>query len=118
MLPNLCEWMQRDGTQVFRDLDEMLRAVENPERSWVLVGSMNALHCAHCVAAFRAGCNVFCEKPLCTSLDQAREMLQVQKDAGRHFATGFFLFFSFLFVLFLWGRLFLFPHAGFLQASC
>ena len=35
MLPNLCEWMQRDGTQVFRDLDEMLRAVENPDYATV-----------------------------------------------------------------------------------
>lgn len=62
---------------------------------WVFVGSFNASHRAHAVAALDAGKHVFCEKPLASTAEDCVEILRAcTRNPGRHFAIGFNLRFS------------------------
>ena len=67
---------------------------EDADVRWVFVGSYNASHREHVEAAFAAGKDVFCEKPLATSLDDCLAMRQAQMSAGRKFIIGFTLRYS------------------------
>ena len=59
-------------------IEEALGAGRNPVDA-VYVSTTNERHAAGVHAAVGAGCHVLCEKPLATSLDQARAMV----DAAR-----------------------------------
>ena len=61
---------------------------------WVFIGSWNCHHAAQVVAAFRAGKNVFCEKPLALSLADAQAMHHAWRASGRTFAFGLVLRYS------------------------
>jgi len=58
---------------------------------WVFIGAWNCHHAAPTIAAFRAGKNVFCEKPLALSLADARAMHQAWQASGKTFAFGLVL---------------------------
>ncbi len=58
---------------------------------WVFIGSFNCYHAAQTVAAFRAGKNVFCEKPLALNLAEARRVQAAWRGSGRTFAFGLVL---------------------------
>jgi predicted dehydrogenase len=72
----------------FTDYKEVLK-MESVE--WVLIGSKNYLHRDHCIESFKAGKNVFCEKPLAITIEQCDEIRKVQQETGKLFATGFVL---------------------------
>jgi predicted dehydrogenase len=61
---------------------------------WVFIGSFNSHHAAQTIVALSAGKNVFCEKPLSLSLDEAEEMHEAWKSSGRIFALGLVLRYS------------------------
>jgi predicted dehydrogenase len=61
---------------------------------WVMVGSWNALHRDHAVAALEAGKHVFCEKPLATSVDDCIAMRDAVAKSGRIFSFGLTLRYS------------------------
>ncbi|MBF0243739.1 MAG: Gfo/Idh/MocA family oxidoreductase [Planctomycetes bacterium] len=65
--------------------------VEDPEISWVLIGSPNACHKEHAVAAFENHKHVFCEKPLATTIEDCVCMNDMHGKSGSLFATGFVL---------------------------
>lgn len=65
---------------VFEDAGEMLRTVP---LDGVVIASPHTLHCAHTLAALRAGCHVLVEKPMATSAADARAMLAAGRAAGR-----------------------------------
>jgi 1,5-anhydro-D-fructose reductase (1,5-anhydro-D-mannitol-forming) len=48
----------------------------------VYIGTTNELHCAQTLAAAKAGKHVLCEKPLATSLEDARRMVEACRAAG------------------------------------
>ncbi len=77
--------------RVCRTVEEL---VQSPDIEWVIVGSPNAAHREHVVAAFRAGKHVFCEKPLAISLEDCLEMRDAQKASGRKFFFGLCLRYS------------------------
>jgi predicted dehydrogenase len=54
----------------------------------VVVASPTFLHAEHVIAAARAGKQVFCEKPIARTLDDARAMVQACDDAGVRLAIG------------------------------
>jgi predicted dehydrogenase len=76
---------------VFDSFEEL---VADPSVDWVMVGSWNNAHCEHVVAAFEAGKNVFCEKPLATTIEDCVAMRDAWKASGKQFLIGFTLRFS------------------------
>ena len=69
----------------YADYREM---VKKEELDTVYVCVPNHLHHPVTMAAFAAGKNVFCEKPMAMSAAQAREMAKAAKDAGKAFLLG------------------------------
>ena len=67
------------------------QAIDVPGVEWVMVFSPNGFHCEHILAAFKAGKNVFAEKPLATSIDDCMDIYNAHLASGRIFATGFVL---------------------------
>ena len=68
-----------DGYWVTGDLDEML-ARDDVEA--VLVGTANAIHRDHAVAAARAGKHILCEKPMALTLGDIDDMVRQAEQAG------------------------------------
>lgn len=68
--------------------------VQDPKIDWVMVGSPNAFHREHVVAAFAAGKHVFSEKPLATTIEDCVAMVEAHKRSGKLFATGFCMRYS------------------------
>lgn len=61
---------------------------------WAFIGSWNCFHRDHVIAAFKAGKNVFAEKPLATSLEDCLAMRDAWKSAGTTFFFGLVLRYS------------------------
>src|SRR5437588_7423142 len=64
----------------FTDYRNML---EMPDIDAVVIGVPNDLHCEITEAVAQAGKHVICEKPLCTTLDEADRMIAACKRAGK-----------------------------------
>ena len=63
----------------------------HPGVDWVFIGSPNALHADHAVAALNAGKHVFCEKPLATTLADCLRIREALEQSGTTFAFGLVL---------------------------
>lgn len=50
----------------------------------IVVASPHTLHHEHALAALRKGLHVMCEKPLCTTADDARTLVREAQDRGLH----------------------------------
>jgi predicted dehydrogenase len=62
--------------------DDMARLADNPDVQAVYVVTPNGLHLQHVTAAAKAGKHVLCEKPMANTADEARQMIDVCKQAG------------------------------------
>ena len=58
---------------------------------WVMIGSFNRYHPEHMIAAVEAGKDVFCEKPIATTVADCHRMLQARDRTGRRVYVGFTL---------------------------
>jgi len=65
---------------IYEDFDLMLER-ERPDA--VGIFTPNNLHCEYTIKAIAAGAHVLCEKPMASSVAQARRMVQVAEDAGK-----------------------------------
>ena len=65
--------------------------VADPEIDWVLVGSPNAFHKEHIIAAFENNKQVFSEKPLAITIEDCIAINKSHQKSGKLFATGFTL---------------------------
>jgi len=74
--------------KVYKSYEEI---VNDNEIDWVLVGSPNAFHKEHIIAAFNNSKHVFSEKPLAINIEDCIDINKVHKDSGKLFATGFTL---------------------------
>ncbi|WP_427026520.1 Gfo/Idh/MocA family protein (plasmid) [Aureimonas ureilytica] len=63
--------------------------IADPEVDVVSIAAPNPFHAEMACAAFEAGKHVWCEKPMATSRDDARRMLDAQRRAGRVAALGY-----------------------------
>lgn len=72
--------------RAYADLDEMLSAARL-DALFVLTPKHD--HTRFVEAGLRAGLDVFCEKPLATSLDEARRMAALADETGRLLMVGF-----------------------------
>jgi predicted dehydrogenase len=66
----------------------------DPELDWVFIGSWNCHHARQAVLALNAGKNVFCEKPLATSLADCLAIREAAEKSGKVFAFGLVLRYS------------------------
>lgn len=68
--------------------------VKDPGLDWVFIGSWNCHHARQAILALEAGKNVFCEKPLATSLEDCLAIREATAKSGRTFAFGLVLRYS------------------------
>ena len=73
------------GVSLFEDAARLFR---QPGLEAVVLCTPHAEHAAQIVAAAQAGLHVFCEKPLCLTLDQARSAVAACESAGRVLGIG------------------------------
>lgn len=75
----------------FADASTDTEAVlENPEIDTVVIATRHNAHAGQVLAALRGGKHVFCEKPLCLTLDELEEIETVAKARpGQHLMVGF-----------------------------
>lgn len=78
------------GGNICRSVEELLSG----DCDWVMIASWNVFHAEQSIAAFRAGKNVFCQKPLATSLKECLAMRDAWKVSGKQFVIGFTLRYS------------------------
>ena len=71
---------------IYEDYREL---IANPEVEAVIVASSTDTHAEISIAAAKAGKAVFCEKPIDKDLDKIKEVLDVVKETGVTFQTGF-----------------------------
>lgn len=60
----------------------------NPDIQIVSVATPDFDHVEQCVAALKAGKDVLCEKPMTTTMEDARAIIQAVKETGRRFMVG------------------------------
>ena len=68
--------------------------VEDPGVDWVMIASWNCFHKEQVIASFKAGKDVFCQKPLATTLRDCIAMRRAWKKSGKMFNIGFTLRYS------------------------
>ena len=86
-LPFAEDAAQRYGYE--RAVDDWRIVAEDPDIDIVSIVVGNALHREIAEALIRAGKHVLCEKPLADTLESARAMAQVEKEAGVVTGVGF-----------------------------
>lgn len=77
---------QKYGGEFYQDYRQLL---ERKDLDFVFIHSATGEHKEMVLAAADAGIGMFCEKPLATSYDEAREMLAAVEKAGVRHTTGF-----------------------------
>jgi predicted dehydrogenase len=70
------------------------RIIDNPNIDVVYVVTPNALHAEFAVRAAQAGKHVLCEKPMATTVADARHMIAASKKAGKQLSIGYRLHFE------------------------
>jgi predicted dehydrogenase len=76
------------GRPEFADYGEALR-VTRPDV--VSINTYPETHGPYARAALEAGCHVFCEKPLATSVDEAQSIVDAARARGRKLVVGYIL---------------------------
>ena len=69
------------GTKVYTDFNE---AINDPDVNAVVVTTPGQFHKGPVLAAIKAGKPVFCEKPLATTLEDAKKVVEAEKASGKH----------------------------------
>jgi len=75
-----------ESFRAYRDASELL---QHRPLDAVMVCSPTHLHAEHAIAALKAGLNVFCEKPLARTLEQAEAIAAAVEKASGTFTVGF-----------------------------
>lgn len=73
------------GLGTYRDYREML---EKEKPDVVTIGTPDHWHVPISIAALRAGCDVYCEKPLTLTIDEGIKICEVVKETGKVFQVG------------------------------
>jgi predicted dehydrogenase len=69
--------------------DTMSRLAQNKDIDVVYIVTPNALHAEQAALAFRAGKNVFCEKPMEVSVERCQQMIDGAKAANRKLGVAY-----------------------------
>ena len=68
------------GTKVYTDFN---KAINDPDVNAVVVTTPGQFHKGPVLAAIKAGKPVFCEKPLATTLEDAKKVVEAEKASGK-----------------------------------
>ena len=68
------------GARVYTSVEEL---AQDDNVDAVYIGTPNQTHHSYAICCLNAGKNVLCEKPLAVNADQARDMVQAARKAGR-----------------------------------
>ncbi len=69
---------------------EIAPTLSNPEIDIIVIATRHNMHATQVLAALRAGKHVFCEKPLCLTLEELQEIeTEVQARPEQHLMVGF-----------------------------
>ncbi len=74
------------GAQVYSNYEDLLAS---PDISAVSVCLPNHLHYEACLAALKAGKHVLCEKPMTTTLEDARELVRAADESSRYLQVAY-----------------------------
>jgi len=77
---------KHSARRAYTDYDEMLA---NPDVQVVAIHTPNSLHAEQAIAAARAGKHVLCDKPLATSVEGARRVVEECEKAGVKLGLNF-----------------------------
>lgn len=90
------QWQKQYGLAAKNcyDYQTFDRLIDNPAIDIVYVVLPNALHAEYVVRAAQAGKHVICEKPMATSVADARHMIAAMKKAGKQLSVGYRLHFE------------------------
>ena len=69
----------------YQDYREML---EKEDIDVVTIGTPDHWHVPIAIAALKAGCDVYCEKPLTLTIDEGKQICKVVKETGKVFQVG------------------------------
>jgi UDP-N-acetylglucosamine 3-dehydrogenase len=78
------EAAERFGVRYFEDAESLFGTVDA-----VVVCSENSNHARDTIPALRAGVHVLCEKPISTTVDDARAIISASEASGSQFRTAF-----------------------------
>jgi len=79
--------LAKEKTVPFATMDYR-ELVKHPQVDVVAVYSPDGLHAEHCLAALEAGKHVICTKPMVTSLEYAKAIVQAVRKSGTKFLLG------------------------------
>lgn len=85
--PNLQEGLKIAGDQA-KGYDDYQRLLERKDLDAVLIASPEHWHCKHLIDALAAGKDVYCEKPMCWSIDQGNQMVEAVRKSDRIVQIG------------------------------
>lgn len=71
--------------KLYNDFREML---EKEDLDAVTIGTPDHWHALTAIAAMKAGCDVYCEKPLTLTIDEGHHMIKAARKYDRVFQTG------------------------------
>lgn len=78
--------LQEKGIHIYSSTAEMYK---HENLDIVSICTSNAYHAANSIEALEAGVNVLCEKPMCTTLEEAIAMVRAEKKSGKLLSIGF-----------------------------
>lgn len=76
---------ERNIPHAFTDLDE---ALKQPELDGVILATPTQLHASQAIACLKAGKHVMVEIPMADNIDDARELVKVQRESGKVAMAG------------------------------
>src|SRR5947209_131424 len=81
----VAELATRHGAKPYADYKEMLK---DPNVDAIIVAGPNSLHAQQTIEALQAGKHVLCEKPMATTREDAKAMLDAAKKSGKFLMIG------------------------------
>ena len=78
----LREAQTKYGVKTYSEYEQML---ENEELDMVVIASPTKFHLEQTLKAFENGCDVFCEKPAVTEVEEMKTIIEESKKQGRKF---------------------------------
>jgi predicted dehydrogenase len=85
VVERVTELASKFGVKAYTDYKEMLK---NGDIDAVIVAGPNSLHAQQTIEALQAGKHVLCEKPMATSREDAKAMLDAAKKTGKFLMIG------------------------------